>query len=156
MQPSTKGILKKIFTILLVPIVGVGIFIFSLLGSFGAWISIGEQAISPAGHLDDDIVLPILGITIGLIIIIPVIRLISKAAGQRWRTAFYSLFLLGWYLVAGGIIITVTMFVASFFRFFENGRELSLVSLCRFVSAALAIGYYFYFKKIIKPRAAKV
>lgn len=155
MDANTKTILKKIAAILLVPIVGWGVFIFSLLGSFGAWFSIGEKAISYNAPLDDDIVLPILGITIGLIIIIPIIRLIYKAVGKRWQAMLRSLFFLGWYLVGGGIVIATSIFVASSLDLFENDRTEALVSLCRVVSASLAIGYYFYFKKIIKPISLK-
>lgn len=150
METNSKVILKKIAAVLLVPIDATGVYVFSLLGSFGAWISMGQETM----NLDVGIVIPILGITIALIIVIPIIQLIDKAAGKRWQAMLRALFLLGWYLVGGGIVIAASIFVANHFDFFENDGAV-LVSLCRVVSASLAIGYYFYFKKIIKPLALK-
>lgn len=150
-----ETVLQKIVALILIPIVGSGVFIFSFLGSFGAWISIGERAVSLNGPLDDDILMPLLGIAIGLIIVIPIIQLIFKAAGKRWQTMLRALFFLIGYLVVGVLAIIASIFIAGFFSFFDNDNSWALVSLCRTVSATLAIGYYFYFKKIIKPLALK-
>lgn len=151
MDTNTKTILKKIAAVLLVPIVGWGVFIFSLLGSFGAWISIVGKVVL----LGDDIVMPILGFAIGLIIVIPIILLIYEAAEKRWQTMLRALFFLIGYLVVGLLAIIASIFIADFFNFFDDSASGALVSLCRVVSVSLAIGYYFYFKKIIKPLALK-
>lgn len=156
MDAPTKNFLKGIATAILVAVDAFGLFIFSFLGSAGVYISFFGFDIPPSSVIDDDIVMPIFGITIGLIIIIPIARLIWQTRQSRWQTTFQSLFFLFLYLVGCIVAIFGLIFVTLLLGLFLDRNLETLKTVCKIASLLFALGYYFWFKKIIKPRATKV
>lgn len=154
MNEPSKILLKRIGISILVPCLLLLVLIFSTLSSFGAFISLGP--LIPLESVDLDLPLLVFGTPIGLILVVPIIRLIKMAKGRRWMTALWSMLCLGMYLVIGLISIFLTIWsINTFFNPFAEEVPLGIIVICQMVSLLLTVGYYFYFKKVIKPLALK-
>lgn len=156
MDAPTKNFLKGIATAILVAVDTLGLFIFGFLGSAGAYIAFFGLDMPSSSIIDDDLIMPIFGITIGLIIIIPIIRLVWQTSQSRWQTIFQSLVFLFLYLISGIAAIWALIFFSLALGLFENENLQALKTVCRIASLLFALEYYFYFKKVIKPNALKI
>lgn len=133
-------------TVLLIPINLWGIFVFSFYGTFGVAISIfGTLDNLPFNEY------PIIPGTIWLIIITPIVLLVWKNRQIWWQVMFKSLSFLLLYLIIGMGIICAFLFGVGFIL--ESAQAFRVA--CQILSLFLAIGYFFYFKKVIKPYSLK-
>lgn len=155
MNTPTKNFLKGIATVILIAVNTLGVFVFSFLGSYGIFFAFFDLN-TPKLPLIFTIVI-ISRITIGLILIIPIVRLISQTKQPRWQVASQALLSLFLYL-AGGIVLIFCFifFAAEVIDLSVEERAGTFRILCQVISLSLALGYYFYFKKVIKLRSLKV
>ncbi len=137
---------------MLIPISAWGIYVFSFYGALGATISIfGTIDNLPLGP---NLYRIFFGI-IGLILVVPIILLVWKNK-QIWRQImFKSLSFLLIYLSIGIGVVFAFLFGLNLNPPFLNKPQ-SFQVACQMVSLFLAIGYYFFFKKVIKPYSLKV
>lgn len=152
MKTSLKSIFTKVATIILALITLGGIFIFSMFGISGVLFSLGSFD-NP--QLDETSFYIILSI-IAVIILGPIALLIAKARGRRWSVTLSAFLLLWPYLVSGLILIYLSITLAEYTGWFDQGSEFSskkLAYFCRAVSLFLASAYYLYFTKMISPLA---
>ena len=156
MDAPTKNLMKGIATAVLVAVDAFGLFVFCFLGSIGLFIALFGLEIPPSSVIEDDIIMPIFGIVIGLIVVIPITRLIWQTNQSRWQTTFQSLFFLFLYLISAIVAIFGLMFVTLISGLFADRNLETLKTVCRIASALFALGYYFWFKKIIKPKATEI
>ena len=151
MEITHKNLLRGIATALLIPANLLGLFWFSMFGALGGYISI----FALNSKVDDDVIIPILGSIIGLIIITPITKLIWSVKKFRFLVFFRSLVWLQFYLFGGVLAIFALFFAVNLLGLFNDEKLEILGIICQFFSFAFAIGYYFYFKKVIKVRALK-
>lgn len=152
--------LKKTATVVMVPFILLGIFIFSVFGAIGLMLSLASipPFIQIFGNSDVDTLPAIFVGFIALFILGPTVVLVWRAKGHRWAALLNTMLLLWVYLVIGGMIIYLSIYFAEAAGMLDstfNDRGGVLRTYCQVISVSLAFAYCIYFIKFIKPQVLK-